>query len=100
MERLEERRKVLDILDKMQFFQGQRAGRELWSSKPKEVQEEDIENFNKDIEKVRKYIRSLEKKRDADECVGCAFEDVESWQPPCTMCKRNCTDYWRAKVVE
>ena len=34
---------------------------------------------------------------DADGCVGCAFEDVESWQPPCSMCKRNCKDYWRAK---
>lgn len=39
-------------------------------------------------------------KENAAGCVGCAFEDVESWQPPCTMCKRNCTDYWRAKKVE
>ena len=38
-------------------------------------------------------------KEDADGCVGCAFEDVESWLPPCTMCKRNCKDYWRAKKV-
>ena len=38
-------------------------------------------------------------KEDADGCKGCAFEDVESWQPPCTMCKRNCKDYWRAKKV-
>ena len=38
-------------------------------------------------------------KEDADGCKGCAFENVESWQPPCTMCKRNCKDYWRAKKV-
>lgn len=38
-------------------------------------------------------------KEDADGCKWCAFEDVESWQPPCTMCKRNHKDYWRAKKV-
>ena len=38
-------------------------------------------------------------KEDADGCMGCAFEDVEAWQPPCSMCKRNCKDYWRAKNV-
>ena len=43
---------------------------------------------------------AMRMKENADGCSGCAFEDVESWQPPCTMCKRNCTDYWRAKVVE
>jgi hypothetical protein len=29
---------VFDILDKMELFQGQRAGRELWNDKPKEVE--------------------------------------------------------------
>ena len=46
MERLET---VMEILDKMNFFQGQRAGRELWNDKPFEVQEEDLENFKRDI---------------------------------------------------
>lgn len=46
-------------------------------------------------------VKAINKmKENADGCKGCAFEDVESWQPPCTMCKRNCKDYWRAKVVE
>ena len=49
---------VLDILNKFQFFQGQRAGRELWADKPTEVQEEDLKNFNRDIEIIRKYIES------------------------------------------
>lgn len=50
------REEVLDILNKMEFFGGQRAGRELWGDKPKEVQDEDIENFNRDIQKIRDYI--------------------------------------------
>ena len=37
-------------------------------------------------------------KENADGCSGCAFEDVETWQPPCCMCKRNSKDYWRAKA--
>ena len=37
-------------------------------------------------------------KENADGCVGCAFEDTESWQLPCSACMRNCKDYWRKKV--
>lgn len=50
--------KVLEILEKLQFFGGQRAGRELWHGKPAEVQEEDIVNFNRDIEVIREYVRA------------------------------------------
>ena len=49
---------VLDILDKLQFFQGSRAGRELWACKSKEVQDIDIANFNRDIDIIRNYINS------------------------------------------
>ena len=49
---------VLDILEKLQFFQGQRAGRELWLDKPPVVQEQDLDNFNRDIEKIRSYIQA------------------------------------------
>lgn len=48
--------KVLDILEKWQFFYGQRAGRELWADKPVDVQEKDLKNFNRDIEFVIGYI--------------------------------------------
>lgn len=51
---------VLEILDKLEFFQGQRAGRELWSDKPKEVQDKDIEDFNRDIQKIRDYVLSYD----------------------------------------
>ena len=54
MQGLEE---ILEILDKIQFFGGQRAGRELWNDKPREVQEDDISSFNRDIESVRDFIR-------------------------------------------
>lgn len=53
---------VIDILDKMDFFQGQRAGRELWNDKPFEVQEQDITNFSRDISSIKEYINSQEQK--------------------------------------
>ena len=48
--------KVLDILSKWDFFFGQRAGRELWADKPREVQEQDIEIFTRDMETVQEYV--------------------------------------------
>lgn len=52
---------IYDILDKMQFFQGQRAGRELWNDKPIEVQQQDLDSFNKGIRDIRDYMWDLEK---------------------------------------
>ena len=52
---LKEIDKCLNILDKMEFF-NQRAGRELWFDKPKNIQDEDIENFNRDINTLKEYI--------------------------------------------
>ena len=54
---MQELEKILKILNKIQFFGGQRAGRELWNDKPRKVQDEDILNFNRDIESVRDFIR-------------------------------------------
>lgn len=56
-----------DILDKWQFFYGQRAGRELWGDKPKKVQDEDVANFNRDIN----FIKSLFSEQQERE-KGCA----------------------------
>lgn len=50
-------RRAIEILDKLSFFGGQRAGRELWNDKPREVQDEDIASFNRDIEWLRDFIR-------------------------------------------
>lgn len=44
---------VNDILNKWEFFLGQRAGRELWGDKPESVQNKDIEDFNRDLLYVR-----------------------------------------------
>ena len=49
--------KVFDILDKIEFLQGQRAGRELWNNKPKEIQDKDISDFIKDINYIRSYLQ-------------------------------------------
>ena len=54
---MQELEKAFDMLDKLSFFGGQRAGRELWNNKPREVQDEDIANFNRDIEYLRDIIR-------------------------------------------
>lgn len=54
---MKEIKKVIEILDKLSFFGGQRAGRELWNDKPREVQDEDIANFNRDIEYLKDIIR-------------------------------------------
>ena len=48
--------RVNDILDKWEFFHGQRAGRELWADKPKEVQDKDIANFCRDLGLVREAL--------------------------------------------
>ena len=53
----EKQTKVFDILDKMELFQGQRAGRELWNDKPKEVQDKDISDFVRDINYIRSYLQ-------------------------------------------
>lgn len=47
---------VQDILAKWEFFYGQRAGRELWADKPREIQDQDIADFCRDLEIVRSYI--------------------------------------------
>lgn len=54
--------KGLDILNKFDFFGGQRAGRELWNDKPVEVQDEDVENFAKDVQ----FLKDLIKRQQAE----------------------------------
>lgn len=53
-------REVYDIFDKWEMFFWQRASRELWAEKPTEVQDKDIEDFNRDLNKVRTKIHSME----------------------------------------
>ena len=55
--------KVFDILAKWEFFFGQRAGRELWGDKAKAVQDQDITDFNRDIEIVRSALRPVSREQ-------------------------------------
>ena len=55
--------KVFDILDKWEFFLGQRAGRELWAGKPKAVQDQDIADFNRDMKVVRAALRPVSREQ-------------------------------------
>jgi hypothetical protein len=56
----DKKEKVLDILSMWSFFYGQRAGRELWGDKPRDVQDKDIADFNRDMEFVLEYVRGGE----------------------------------------
>ena len=53
-------KKALDNLDRFDLFGGQRAGRELWNEKPVDVQNEDIENFVKDVVFLKDLINRLQ----------------------------------------
>ena len=57
-------RQANDILEKLSFFYGQRAGRELWNDKPREVQDEDIASFNRDMDFLWTIINGLNSKND------------------------------------
>ncbi|MBQ2747820.1 MAG: hypothetical protein IJF28_05050 [Firmicutes bacterium] len=48
--------KAFDVLDKFEFFGGQRAGRLLWFNKPADIQEKDIGGFNRDIDFLKAFI--------------------------------------------
>ena len=51
---------AIDIINKFDFFYGQRAGRELWFNKPREVQDIDVEKFCEDCAKLLKYVLRTE----------------------------------------
>ena len=48
--------KAFDILDKFEFFGGQRAGRLLWYNKPQDVQNKDIGKFLRDVDFLKCFI--------------------------------------------
>lgn len=62
---------AIDILDKFDFFQGQRAGRELWAEKPFDVQEQDIANFSRDVALLKEYINAVD--GEVVRCCDCKY---------------------------
>ena len=50
-----DKQQALEIIDKRDFF-NDRAGRELWNDKPKEIQDEDIRNAHEEYEQLKEYV--------------------------------------------
>ena len=49
---------AIDIVEKFEFFQGQRAGRELWASKEYSTQEVDLAKFRQDCYALLEYLKN------------------------------------------
>lgn len=64
---------IIDKLHMLQFF-NQRAGRELWQSKPKEVQDKDVENADKYLSEA---IKALEENAELKRMLKLAVEDID-----------------------
>ena len=66
--------KAIDIIEKWEFFYGQRAGLELWQDKPTDVQNQDIAEFNRDMETLKQMISDMQELQEyrqigtVDEC--------------------------------
>ena len=81
-------RKANNILDKFDFF-SQRAGRELWSDKPKDIQDKDIENFLNDV----KFLKNLINRQKAEiERLKRLLEEEEAKYKDCANVeyRKNC----------
>ena len=111
---------IIDILEKWSFFFGQRAGRELWGDKPKAVQDQDIIDFNwemeivcsalrpitrEQVEKMRgEIVETVEKGRmkRVFSCCGCDFTSLTCWITPkfCPSCGAPMTDKAVDMVME
>lgn len=55
-----DKQQALEIIDKRDFF-NDRAGRELWNDKPKEIQDEDIRNAHEEYEQLKEYVLNQSK---------------------------------------
>ena len=51
---------AIEIVRKFDFFQGQRAGRELWATKPIEVQNVDLMHFSSDCDDLLEYLEKTQ----------------------------------------
>jgi hypothetical protein len=51
---------AIDIVEKFEFFQGQRASRELWQEKEYSVQEADLVNFRQACYDLLDYLKNTE----------------------------------------
>lgn len=81
---------VLEILSKWDFFYGQRAGRELWADKPRDVQDQDIADFNRDMETITNWVHEAARlkgfKVEDDEPSGNPGQLEEACIMECPVC--------------
>lgn len=79
---------IIDKLHMIQFF-NQRAGRELWQSKPKEVQDKDVENADKYLSEA---IKALEENAELKRLLKLAVKDIDlaMSETVCAICSRGC----------
>ena len=52
------KQQAIEIVQKFEFFQGQRAGRELWNDKEYIIQEADLANFRQDCYELLDYLKA------------------------------------------
>lgn len=83
---------VLEILSKWDFFYGQRAGRELWADKPRDVQDQDIADFNRDMETITNWVHEAARlmgfKVEDDEPSGNPGQLEEACIMECPVCRK------------
>lgn len=79
---------IIDKLHMLQFF-NQRAGRELWQSKPKEVQDKDVENADKYLSEA---IKALEENAELKRMLKMAVKDINlaMFETVCDIYSRGC----------
>ena len=53
------KQQAIELIDKFDFFLGQRAGRELWARKHEFLQDEDIRNFNRDCTLLKEFLEAI-----------------------------------------
>ena len=86
-----DKQQALEIIDKRDFF-NDRAGRELWNDKPKEIQDEDIRNAHEEYEQLKEYVLNQPK-------VG-EWIPVEERLPNEEEFEKNyCRNHWGAEFI-
>ena len=78
---------IIDVLEKWSFFFGQRAGRELWGDKPKAVQDQDIIDFNREMEIVCSALRPITREQVEKVWKG-EWQMVSNGSGVCSECHR------------
>lgn len=92
----EERIELIDKLEQLRFF-NQRAGRELWGDKPREIQDKDIENADTILSKAISALSEEDNTMEwiykphiygVDYCSKCGYENTVADTKFCPNCGR------------